>query len=220
MEELERFCRCPRSAHAAARAAGVILGWQGGRIAEDLNRVSAVWKAFTNTRPSGRGQRSPSPSRDRGARRSARAYPCRPRDRPSARPRNRSPPMLPWETWPATAPAPRHLRCQGVARRGRETPGCGRSEGPTPWSREAGAGGAGSEPGRRDRVARNIRRDLSLEGGGEPRSRAHAPPSRARYRDQLLPAQIASHGRGCLAAALFRPRSTAAAGWCDGRRDA
>ena len=31
----------------AAQAAGVILGWQGGRIAEDLNRVSTVWKAFT-----------------------------------------------------------------------------------------------------------------------------------------------------------------------------
>jgi len=34
-------------AAAAARAAGVILGWQGGRIAEDLNRVTAVWKEFT-----------------------------------------------------------------------------------------------------------------------------------------------------------------------------
>lgn len=49
VEELERFLADAPSvgAAAAARAAGVIMGWQGGRIAEDLNRVSAVWKEFT-----------------------------------------------------------------------------------------------------------------------------------------------------------------------------
>jgi triphosphatase len=50
VEELERFLADAPSVGpaAAARAAGVILGWQGGRIAEDLNRVSAVWKEFTH----------------------------------------------------------------------------------------------------------------------------------------------------------------------------
>ncbi len=50
VEELERFLADAPSVGpaAAARAAGVVLGWQGGRIAEDLNRVSAVWKGFTN----------------------------------------------------------------------------------------------------------------------------------------------------------------------------
>ena len=49
VEELERFLADAPSVGptGAARAAGVILGWQGGRIAEDLNRVSTVWKAFT-----------------------------------------------------------------------------------------------------------------------------------------------------------------------------
>jgi triphosphatase len=50
VEELERFLADAPSVGpaAAARAAGVVLGWQGGRIAEDLNRVSAVWKEFTH----------------------------------------------------------------------------------------------------------------------------------------------------------------------------
>ena len=50
VEELERYLADAPSVGpaAAARAAGVILGWQGGRIAEDLNRVSAVWKEFTH----------------------------------------------------------------------------------------------------------------------------------------------------------------------------
>jgi len=50
VEELERFLADAPSVGpaAAARAAGVILGWQGGRIAEDLNRVSAVWKEFAH----------------------------------------------------------------------------------------------------------------------------------------------------------------------------
>ena len=49
VEELERYLADAPSVGPtqAARAAGVILGWQGGRIAEDLNRVSAVWKEFT-----------------------------------------------------------------------------------------------------------------------------------------------------------------------------
>lgn len=49
VEELERFLADAPSvgAAAAARAAGVILGWQGGRIAGDLNRITAVWKEFT-----------------------------------------------------------------------------------------------------------------------------------------------------------------------------
>jgi inorganic triphosphatase YgiF len=49
VEELERYLADapPVGPTQAARAAGVILGWQGGRIAEDLNRVSAVWKEFT-----------------------------------------------------------------------------------------------------------------------------------------------------------------------------
>jgi triphosphatase len=49
VEELERFLADAPSVGpaSAARAAGVILGWQGGRIANDLNRVSAVWKDFT-----------------------------------------------------------------------------------------------------------------------------------------------------------------------------
>ena len=53
VEELERFLADAPSVGpaAAARAAGVILGWQGGRIAEDLNRVSAVWKEFTRQKP-------------------------------------------------------------------------------------------------------------------------------------------------------------------------
>jgi triphosphatase len=48
VEELERFLADTPSVGSAAagRAAGVILGWQGARIAADLGQVSAVWKQF------------------------------------------------------------------------------------------------------------------------------------------------------------------------------
>ncbi len=48
VEELERFlAEAPAlGPTAAARGAGVILGWQAASIAGDLGRVTAVWKAF------------------------------------------------------------------------------------------------------------------------------------------------------------------------------
>jgi len=48
VEELERFLADVPSLGptAAARGAGVILGWQAARIAEDMSKVTGVWKAF------------------------------------------------------------------------------------------------------------------------------------------------------------------------------
>jgi triphosphatase len=48
VEELERFLADAPSVGptAAARGAGVILGWQAARIAEDLRRVPSAWKDF------------------------------------------------------------------------------------------------------------------------------------------------------------------------------
>ena len=48
VEELERFLADVPSLGptAAARGAGVILGWQAARIAEDISKVSGVWKGF------------------------------------------------------------------------------------------------------------------------------------------------------------------------------
>ena len=48
VEELERFLADAPSVGpaSASRSAGVILGWQGARIAEDLRRVPGVWKDY------------------------------------------------------------------------------------------------------------------------------------------------------------------------------
>ena len=48
VEELERFLGDAPSvgAVAAARGAGVILGWQAARISSDLSRLTTVWKEF------------------------------------------------------------------------------------------------------------------------------------------------------------------------------
>jgi inorganic triphosphatase YgiF len=48
VEELERFLAGVPSLGptAAARGAGIILGWQAARIAEDMGKVSGVWKGF------------------------------------------------------------------------------------------------------------------------------------------------------------------------------
>jgi triphosphatase len=48
VEELERFLADVPSVGptASARGAGVILGWQAARIAEDLGKISGVWKSF------------------------------------------------------------------------------------------------------------------------------------------------------------------------------
>jgi triphosphatase len=53
IEELERFLADVPSLGptAAARGAGVILGWQAARIAEDLRRVPGVWKDFLEHKP-------------------------------------------------------------------------------------------------------------------------------------------------------------------------
>jgi inorganic triphosphatase YgiF len=48
VEELERYLAAVPSLgpSAAARGAGVILGWQAARIAEDRNKVAGIWKNF------------------------------------------------------------------------------------------------------------------------------------------------------------------------------
>ena len=48
VEELERFLADAPSLGptAAARGAGMILGWQAARIAEDMGKVAGVWKSF------------------------------------------------------------------------------------------------------------------------------------------------------------------------------
>jgi len=48
VEELERFLADVPSLGptAAARGAGVILGWQAARIAEDMGKVAGTWKSF------------------------------------------------------------------------------------------------------------------------------------------------------------------------------
>src|SRR5262249_34273573 len=48
VEELERYlAEVPAlGPSAAARGAGVILGWQAARIAEDRNKVAGIWKEF------------------------------------------------------------------------------------------------------------------------------------------------------------------------------
>jgi len=53
IEELERFLADVPShgPTAAARGAGVILGWQAARIAQDLRRVPGVWKDFLGQKP-------------------------------------------------------------------------------------------------------------------------------------------------------------------------
>jgi inorganic triphosphatase YgiF len=52
LEELERFLanEPAEGAAGAARAAGMILGWQSRRIAEDLSRFTPVWKQFTHSK--------------------------------------------------------------------------------------------------------------------------------------------------------------------------
>ncbi len=47
VEELERsLADASLGASEAARGAGIILGWQAARIAEDRSRVAAIWKNF------------------------------------------------------------------------------------------------------------------------------------------------------------------------------
>ncbi len=48
VEELERFLANVPSLGptAAARGAGIILGWQAARIAEDMGKVAGIWKGF------------------------------------------------------------------------------------------------------------------------------------------------------------------------------
>ena len=48
VEELERYLAAVPSLgpSAAARGAGVILGWQAARIAEDRSKVAGIWKSF------------------------------------------------------------------------------------------------------------------------------------------------------------------------------